>query len=339
MATRTELLTLARNAIRPEPGNFSADANAAFINAVLETYNLKDATAREIMARQPEVFAIVEETIEQILPASITDIMGGFAETRNFARDAEPVFKIEKVGKRRAKLSIVEGARGGIYKARRFDNKLLEVPVKVMTTSTFVTLEEILLNKISLAEYMQNLAQGFAEQIYIETVKALRTAKTLAPAANIKSGSGVSGTDLDELIRIARAYGDPIIMGFSTAIAKINNTVGWSGAYPTVPVQDVDDVRNKGFVGMYHSVPVVELPNYLIDETNSAWVFKEGDLFVLPTDSKPVKIATKGDLHIEETTHPSGSKEQNAHYMVGVGLMLCNDVCVYTDNTITGGTY
>ena len=47
----------------------------------------------------------------------------------------------------------------------------------------------------------------------------------------------------------------------------------------------------------------------------------------------------KGDLHIEETAHPSGSKEQNAHRLVGVGLMLANNVCVYTDTSIDGGKY
>lgn len=340
MATKVELLTAFKSAIKPDVAKFSqADANSAAINAILETYNLKDASTREILARQPEVFAIVEQAIEELLPAAITDIMGGYAEVQTFARDAEPLFTIKKVGKARARLSIVEGARGGIYRARRLDNKNMTVPVKVMTVGTFVTLEEILLGTLSLAELMDNIAQGFVEQIYIKTVEAMRTAKTLAPAANIKSGNGVVAADLDALIRIAAAYGDPIIMGFRSAVANINNQTGWTGVTPNVAQADVDEIRKQGFVGLFHGTPVVELPNYLIDETNSGFVFKEGDLFILPTAAKPVKIAMKGDLHIEETAHPSGSREQNAHRLVGVGLMLANNVCVYTDTSITGGKY
>lgn len=340
MATRTELLTVFKSALRPNLAQFSqASADNAVINAVLETYNLKDASTREILARQPEVFAIMEEAIEELLPAAVEDIMGDYAETRVFARDAEPLFTVSRVGKVRARMSIVEGARGGIYKARRLDNKNMTVPVKVMTVGTFITLEEILLNKISLADLMANITQGFVEQIYIKTVQAMRTAKTLAPAANIKSGNGIQPNDLDALIRIAAAYGSPMIIGFKSAIAKINNATGWTGVTPTLPDADKDDVRNRGFVGVYHGTPVVELPNYLIDETNSGFVFGEGDLFVLTTEGRPVKIAMKGDLHIEETVHPTGSREQNAHRLVGVGLLMANNICVYTDTSISGGKY
>ena len=76
------------------------------------------------------------------------------------------------------------------------------------------------------------------------------------------------------------------------------------------------------------------MPNYLVDETNAGFVFKEAELFILPTESKPVKVAMKGDLHIEETKHPSGSMEQNAHRLIGVGLVLANNICIYTDKDV-----
>ena len=60
MATINELKTLFKAAIRPDVAQFSkADANNSAIEAILETYGLKDATPRQIRARQPEVFAIV----------------------------------------------------------------------------------------------------------------------------------------------------------------------------------------------------------------------------------------------------------------------------------------
>jgi hypothetical protein len=47
----------------------------------------------------------------------------------------------------------------------------------------------------------------------------------------------------------------------------------------------------------------------------------------------------KGDLHIEEVKHPSGSVEQSAHRMLGVGLYLTNNICVYTDEQAASGKY
>lgn len=340
MANTVELKSIFKGAIKPDTSKFSTqDANNAVINAILENYGLKDATAREIRARQAEIFGLIEETIEELLPEAITDIVGGFAEVRTFARDAEVVFEIKNVGKARLKRGIVAGARGGIYKARRLDNKSFQVPVKVETVGNLVTLEDILLGRHTLGDLFAIIQDGFVERIYLHCIEALRTAKTLAPAANIKSGNGFDGKALDELIRIAGAYGTPIIMGFRSAIAKINNGISWSKTSEDISKIDLDEVRNRGIVTVYHGVPVVELPNYLVDETNAEFVFKEGDIFVLPTDAKPIKVAMKGDLHIEENKHPSGSMEQQAHRLVGVGLYLANDICVYTDEDVTGGRY
>lgn len=332
MATRNELKTAFKAALMPkDPSKFSnADANEAAINAILETYELTNASAREIRARQAEVFAIMEEVIEEILPAQITNIVGGFVETKTFARDAKPIFEIKGLGKRRARLGILEGARGGIYKARRLDNKSMEVSTKVWTVSVYVTLEDIILGTYTLAELMANIVEGFTEKIYIESVRALRTAKSVAPGANYGEGNGFDGAEVDRLISIAKQYGDAVIMGFRPAIAKINNGTGWD-TNPNISVDDMNDVRNAGFVTKYHGVPVVELPNYLMDNNNAEWVFKAGDLFILPVASRPVKVAMVGDLRIVEDPHPSGSVEQNAHRIMGLGLMLANDVCIYTD--------
>lgn len=337
---RVELLSAMKGAIAPDYTKFSqAQADEAVIKGILEVFGLNEnSTAREINVHKVEIFALIEEAIEELLPKAIEDIIGGYTEVKTFARDAEPIFEIKKVGKSRARMSIIEGARGGIYKARRLDNKSFQVDVKVETVGAYVTLEEILLGKISLAELMANIRDGFVERVYIKTVQALRTAKSLAPAANIKAGSGFVAASVDDLVRIAAAYGTPIILGFRAAISKINNG-GWTSYNPSISQKDLDDLRAKGFVTEYKGTPVVELPNYLIDETNSGFVFKEGDIFILPAESKPVKVAMKGELHIEESKHPSGSMEQNAHRLMGVGLYLANNVCVYTDNTISGGKY
>lgn len=336
---KNELKSAIKGAIAPDYTKFSkAQADQVAIDGILEQFGLKDASAREIRARQPEVFALIEEVIEEMLPKAIDEQVGGFVETKTFDRDAEVVFEIKGLGKARARMGIVEGARGGVYKARRLADKVLTVPCKVETVAAFVTLEDILLGRYSLADLMANIRDGFVEKIYIRAIQALRTAKTVAPASNVASGNGIDNAKLDQLIAIAKQYGNAVIMGFRGVIGKINNGAGWDNI-PNIAAADADEIRNRGIVTIYHGVPVVELPNYLIDENNAGWVFKEGDLFILPTEAKPVKVALKGDLVIEETKHPSGSMEQNAHRLLGVGLVLANNVCVYTDTEVEGGLY
>jgi hypothetical protein len=339
MLDKKNLIDLAKVTAKAEPSSkvaYSFGENSFSYSDLNETLRaeLREIAGTYALYRENKntIFELIEQTIDDILPRKVMEQYAQFAEVKTFARDAEPLFEIKKVGKARARMAITEGARGGVYKARRLDNKNVSIDVKVETVGAFVTLEEILLGKVSLAELMANIRDGFVEKIYINTVKALRTAKTLAPAANVKSGNGFATADIDGLVRIAGAYGTPVIMGFRSIIAKITNDTNWN-------LQDKDDIRNKGFVTVYKGTPVVELPNYLVDETNSEFVFQEGDLFILPTESKPVKVAMKGDLHIEEFKQPSGSMEQSAHRLIGVGLVLANNICVYTDKDVSGGNY
>lgn len=323
----------------------SKDVNAHAISKIYETLGVDENTsAKALLYRKAEVFALISEVIQDILPKDITNIMGTFAEVKEFERNAEVQFQIKGVGKRRARLTIQKGARGGIYRAARIDNRFLGLDVETETVGMFVTLEDLLLGTVSLAELYQNILQGFEERIYEGIVAALRTAKTLAPASHIFSGPGIDLDDVDEAIRIASAYGDNIVLiGFKSMLSKLTNMSTISGSFPNVANEDVNDIRAVGRVRFYKGTPVLELPNYILrDGVAAAWTFKEHDLFVLPGDAKPVKVAMKGQLVLEEAQHPSGSRVWNAHKMIGIGLLLADNVCVVTDSTaeaLDGGSY
>lgn len=311
------------------------DVNADAIHKIYEALNIDETkSARALLYRQNEVFDIISEVIEEIMPKDITNIMGAFAEVKEFERNAEVQFQIKGAGKKRARLTIQKGARGGIYRAARIDNRYMGLDVAVETVGMFVSLEDILLGTVTLAELYQNILQGFEERIYQGIVAALRTAKTLAPGSHIFSGSGLDLEDLDAAIRVAGAYGDNVVViGFKSMLSGISNMSTVSGSTPNVSVDDVNDIRATGRVNLYKGTPVLELPNYILrDGTTASWTFKESDLFVLTGDSKPVKVALKGQLVMEEANHPSGSKVWNAHKMIGVGLLLADNVCIVTDS-------
>ena len=64
---RIELRSAIKGAIAPDYTKFSqAQADEAVINGILEVFGLQDASAREIRAHQAEVFALVEEVIEEM---------------------------------------------------------------------------------------------------------------------------------------------------------------------------------------------------------------------------------------------------------------------------------
>jgi len=333
--TKQELRDLLLANFRPVAGVNFSDTISATRNAITDFYGLKDLSPREIRANKDLIMALIEEVIDEILPEKLEMRVGDFAEIKQFDRDAEVIFTIKNRGKRRAHLTIKRGARGGMYQAARLDDIQMSMETWTETVAVFVTLEEILLGKYSLQDLMNNILDGFEERLYVEVIQALQTSGNYSPAINQDSGAGIVQADFDALVRIVAAYGRPMILGFKQAISKLNNMVGWTSASPNISTQDLEDYRNKGFVGTYVGTPVVELQNYITDETTNAnWLLDESFIFIIPAGEKPVKVALKGDMRIQTIEHPTGSMEQNAHKMLGVSLLLSNNIALYEDTTI-----
>jgi hypothetical protein len=322
----------------PVPGvNFSStEIKSATRNAIVDFFELKDLSPREIRARRPEIMALVEEVIDEVLPIKLEEKVSQFAEIKQFARDAEVVFDLKNRGKRRAWLTIKKGQRGGMYQAARLDDTQMSLNTWTETVGVFVTLEEILLGKYSLVDLMNNILDGFEERLYVQVIEALQTAANYAPSANVGAASGIDASELDPVIRIVSAYGAPMIFGFHSVVSKFTNSTLAIGTYsPNVPASDLEEIKQKGFVGVYKGTPIVMLPNYIIDEnTNEDWMLDESYLFIIPTGVKPVKVALKGDLTIIPVEHPTGSREENAHKLIGVGMLLTNNIGLYEDQAV-----
>ena len=333
--TYNELKTLLQANVNPTPGVNFSDVASATQRGIIEYFGLENLSPREIKARRLEVMALIEETIDEILPQKLEDRVGDFAEIKQFARDAEVIFHVKGKGKRRAYLTIKKGARGGLYQAARLDDVQYPMPVWTETVGVFVTLEEILLGKYTVAELFNNILDGFIERLYVQVVEALQAVQADVPAANKASASGIDTQKLDDVIRVIAAYGQPMIMGFQEVVQKIHNVAGYvpANSYPNVPAADLDEIRGRGYVGIYKGTPVVKLPNYIVDEnTNAEWLLDEGKLFILPAGERPVKVAMKGDMHLQEVIHPTGSMEWNAHKMLGVAIILNNNIGIYEDS-------
>lgn len=313
--------------------NFEDGQNAA-VKALLEFYGLNENSSyREVKRATKGDFSIIEEVIDELLPAELENIMGQWAEIKSFARDEEVKFNIPNLGKKRALLSIVPGARGGLYKARRLDGKSMTMSTKVYTAAVYVTLEDILLNRVTLGELMDNILKGITYQVYVEVVNALRTIYTLAPAANKHSAAGLVSSAFDNIVRVVSAYGTPTIVCFESFANKFSNAEGTTN--PNVSAADLDDIRNYGRVQIYKGRPIVVVPNFITNEnTNATWAFSEADCFILPAGYKPVRVGMQGEGYIAPVQIPSGGEEEHYHKIMGVGLMLVNNCGVYHDTEI-----
>ena len=313
--------------------NFSAnDVNEAAISAILKEAGLSEnPTARELRNHETAIFSLIEEAVDEILPKKLENLLGEYAEVRTFARDAEVLFNIEKIGKNRAKLTISKGARGGIYRAARLDSKYFSPETSIQTVAVYVTLEELILGTMSLAELYANILEGFQEIVYKETFNALASGVPAAGYNRIDGGANMNtnkaglAVAIDAVMPYVKQYGIPTIFGSYAAVNGLYNPLASTG-HPNS--QDSMDIRNYGYVQMYKGVRVVELPNYLVDNSNNEWFYDQSYVFVIPSGVKPVKIALKGELQIQRNAHAVGSEKWEAHKLIGVGLAMANNFAV-----------
>ena len=181
------------------------------------------------------------------------------------------------------------------------------------------------------------IADAWMEKIYEKVFVALSTAANAAPAANqvaASNGLAIVNAELDKLISITRSYGNPVILGFPAQLRLLANVPGSVTAYANP--QDLEDIRNRGYIGLYKGVPLVELPNYIIGHPTTGvldWLFAETKLFIVPAGVRPVKVAFQGESHLEEVKQPAGGYEYHNHRIFAVTVLFKNHICSYESLT------
>jgi hypothetical protein len=333
MTRREEVKALVMAAAKPEAGLNFADVQSAAKNA-LNAYFQEIAGGDSIRAlryNSREIFAIIDEVIDEVVPAQIQDMTAQFAEVRRFARNEKVEFVIPTTygSTRRQYTAVRRSARGGVYRAYRLDGKVLDMEMYPWAVAYAVTLEDLLTGQRTIAELLSIITNAWVERIFRDVVDALFTAAAAAPAPNQNTGSNFSPADLDDIIEVIGAYGNPFIFGFRKSVAKIIN-VTLTNAGGAV-MADLDDIRRQGFVQIYKGIPVVMMPDYFINVDNAPFVFEDyrDTLLVLPANERPVKVAFKGEGYTQEIQQATGGVEYQNHQIVGMTVLFNNHIGSY----------
>ena len=322
---RQELKSILLAAARPQANINFSDAQSAAKNALNDYLSTSQTSVRDLRPGSA-TFAIIEEVLDEVVPQAVEDRTQAFAEIRSFARNDQIKFDVRTsyASRRRMYKAIKKGARGGVYKAYRLDGFSLTMTTEVYTVGYFMTLEELLLGTRTVAELINIIADAFTEKVFVEVMEALKAAALAAPSVNrtTSATSAFNQASLDTVIRIISAYGSPVIMGFRKELGLLNNALG-SGT-PEFALADLDDIRARGFVGVYKGTPLVELPNYLITHAGATadFLFEEGRIYIMPANERPVKVAFQGESYTTEFMDPQGGREWQNHRMMGVTVLF-----------------
>ena len=278
------------------------------------------------------IFALLEQTIDDVLPSKVLATYGQFADVKTFNQGDKPIFtqKITAASRRRAHQFIGKVGLAGLQEVFKLDGQSYEVTTNAIGGAAQIGFEEFLDGRVDFADVLDIVLEGLDECIYIEIEKQLHGAIAVLQAANKHSTNGFDEDQMDRLIGIAESYGSKaaIYCTFDFA-AKMVPASGWIS----------DQMRNEkwdnGYLGNYKGHQVIVMANSYEDETNTVKVIDPSYAYIIPVGAeKPVKIAFEGSAIVDEFNNFDRSREVQIYKKVGVRAIFSTDICVYQNSDL-----
>lgn len=273
------------------------------------------------------LFELIEQVIDEVLPARVIEQYGMFADIRTFAQGDKPIFSVKasQASKQRAKKFVTKVGLAGVYEVFKLDGYTLEVPTEAWGGAAQIGFEEYLDGRIDMADVVEIINDGLNECVYREIAKALKTCVSNMTAPNKDSDTGFVQAKMDNLLQIADAYGKATIYCTFEFAAKMVPDNNW------ISNEQKNTMWNVGYLANYKGHNVIILPNSFEDASNTQKVIDPSWAYIIPTGAdKPIKIAFEGDAAVREWENKDWSREIQTYKKFGVGMVGINaGICAY----------
>ena len=336
-----DILALAKTVAKANPSAPTAyafgDKNYAYSelqDTLRKEFNELAGTYSLYRQNKNTVFALIEETIDDVLPAKVMQQYSQFADIKTFAQGDKPIFtqKITTASKRRAKQFIGKVGLAGLYEVFKLDGTSYEVTTNAIGGAAQIGFEEWLDGRVDFADVLDIVLEGLDECIYVEIEKQLIGAIGAINANNKTSINGFNQQAMDKLISKADSYGKSAIYCTYEFAATMVPDAGWVS----------DELRNQrwnnGYIANYKGHQVIVLPQSWEDDAtgpNAVRVINPAFAFIIPVGAeKPVKIAFEGQTIVDEYTNYDRSREVQIYKKVGVRAIFSNAICVYENKDL-----
>lgn len=310
------------------------EVNAAFVDGLRElagTYN-------QFMKNRYDIYDIIIEAVDEVLPKNVSDALSAFAEVKTVAQGQKAMFK-KKLGRNRAKKFLTQVGLSGVYETFRLDSDTFELGGHAVGGGATIDFERMLDGVENLAECVSIITDGLTEAVYGEVQRALISAQAHMITPNKYSGSW----DPDEMVRLlttVRAYGAPVIFACPEFVAAMGPDAivpAISGAAQAIySPDDIESIHKFGFIKTFRGAPIVEIPQSFIDEKNTKTFINPRFAYIMPGGAeKVVKVVLEGATQIRDFENRDNSMEVYVWKKMGAAILTYNNWASYENTGIT----
>lgn len=336
--TIKELKEIALHAAKgTAPATFTVEqVNPAFADGLKELAG----TVNQFMKNRYDLYDIIIEVADEIIPKRVIDALGSFAEIKIVEQGQKATFK-KKLGRQRAKKFLTQVGLSGVYETFRLDNEHFELGAHAVGGGATIDYERMMDGAESLPEVMDIITEGLTDAVFLEVQKALRAAfnTSARPVANKFTDNKFISAEMVKLMGVVRSYGDNVVifappefiaaMG-ADAIVPVGTNI--AGVYHP---QDIDAIHNTGYINLFRGAPIVEIPQSFVDENNiSTWIDPQL-AYLLPTGKeKVVKVVLEGPTQMSDHKNRDNSMEVFAYKKMGCGILAHHNWAIYQNTGI-----
>ena len=342
MATIKELKELALHAAR---GTAPAEYTTSNVDEALRgELAAMCSSINNFMRNRYDIYDIIIETADEIVPAKVIDVMGAFAEIKTVPQGQKALFKRGMVGRNRAKKFLTQVGLSGLYETFRLDNETFELGGHAIGGAAAIDFERFLDGADNMADLMDIITEGLTDAAFGEVQKCLIAAATAVgrPTANLvvsASGAGFEADKMFKLVTTVKAYGGnavifaaPEFIGAMGADAIVPAVSGAQGVYHQ---DDIDAIHKTGYIKIFRGTPVVEIPQSFVDESNTKTWINPQYAYVLPAGKeKVVKIVFEGNTQVRDLNNADGSMEIHTYKKMGAAILTHHNWGIYKNESI-----
>jgi len=276
-----------------------------------------------------EIFELIEENVDEILPKRVDDAYGGFVEYQILDQGQKPKFKTKK-GKRGLLNFITKVGLGGVIERTRLDVDYINMTMEAYGGSVYVEFERFLDSVVDWTDLVDAIIDGIMEKINIQ-IQTTLIASFTGLTANMKiQANAFVPSQMGQLITNVQSYGDNVVIFCTPTFAgTIEETPGF------ITDMDKTERREFGRIGKFRGASVVVLPNAFADDTNTSKVLSDQYAFVIVTnESKIIKVAFEGQTIVKEIENSDDSIEFKAMKKFGMTIVYSNMYCSYRNTSL-----
>ena len=342
MATIKELKELALHSVR---GTAPETYELGTVDEALrgEIAKMCD-SVNNFMRNRYDIYDIIITVADEVVPAKTYDVLGQFAEIKSVPQGQKALFRVNGLGKNRAKKFLTQVGLSGLYETFRLDSSTFELGGKAIGGAASIDFERFLDGADNMADLMDIITEGLTDAVFGEVQKALIAAKDSMPGANVHSQNGFEPTAMLNIVNVVKAYGGnavifatPEFVGEMGPDAIVPAVGGAQGVYHQ---DDIDAIHKTGRIKIFRGTPIVEIPQSFVDEKNEQTWINPQYAYILPAGKeKVVKIVFEGNTQVWDLKNPDNSMEIHTYKKIGAAIMTYHNWGVYQNTKITNNSY